>query len=361
MPRDAEIVVVGAGVAGAATARVLALAGRDVVLVEQFAIGHDRGSSHGAARIFRLSYPDERYVRLAQAALDGWHDLEAERGEQLLLRNGSLDLGAFTARNARALARCGVTYELLDGLRAAGRWPLHLDSAEPVLFQPDGGVVLADRALRAFVDGAREAGATVLERTRVTGLSVDRRTVRVATDADELCAQAVVVTAGAWTQRLLAPVGIELPVVPTRETIVYVRLACADTLPPIIDEVSPGSASAYGIPRTGQFTYAVPSPGLGLKIGLHHAGPLADPDEAGTPSDGVVRWAAEWAHRRLPHETCPVAGAETCLYTSTADERFVLERHGRIVVGSACSGHGFKFAPAVGRTLAALAREALGW
>ena len=69
MGRDADIVVVGAGITGVATARALAQTGRGVVLVEQFGLGHDRGSSHGASRIFRLSYSDPQYVRLAQGAL----------------------------------------------------------------------------------------------------------------------------------------------------------------------------------------------------------------------------------------------------------------------------------------------------
>ena len=57
---DAEVVIVGAGVMGLATARALARAGRDVVVCEQFEVGHKRGSSHGGSRIVRLSYPDER-------------------------------------------------------------------------------------------------------------------------------------------------------------------------------------------------------------------------------------------------------------------------------------------------------------
>jgi sarcosine oxidase len=94
-----------------------------------------------------------------------------------------------------------------------------------------------------------------------------------------------------------------------------------------------------------------------LKAGLHHAGPVADPDEVGAVDEGVAAWVARWASTRYA-DTGERLGAETCFYTSTADEGFVLERHGRVVVGSACSGHGFKFAPVVGRTLAALAREA---
>ena len=103
MGRDADIVVVGAGITGVATARSLAQAGRGVVLVEQFGLGHDRGSSHGASRIFRLSYPDPHYVRLAQGALQSWRELEAEVGEELIVRTGGARLRP--GRGSRTRAR----------------------------------------------------------------------------------------------------------------------------------------------------------------------------------------------------------------------------------------------------------------
>ena len=129
MGRDADIVVVGAGITGVATARSLAQSGRGVVLVEQFGLGHDRGSSHGASRIFRLSYADPHYVRLAQGALQSWRELEAEVGEDLIVRTGGLDFGPVAAENARALAACGVSHELLSGAEVTQRWPIN---AEPM-------------------------------------------------------------------------------------------------------------------------------------------------------------------------------------------------------------------------------------
>ncbi len=156
---------------------------------------------------------------------------------------------------------------------------------------------------------------------------------------------------------LLADAGIELPVVPTRETVVYLELPGADSLPPVIDYARTPGPTTPGIRRAGQAAYALAAPTEGLKAGLHHSGPVSDPDVDDAADEHVARWVARWAGSRF--DGVGVARmAETCLYANTADEGFVLERHGRIVVGSACSGHGFKFAPVVGRTLAALAREA---
>jgi len=359
MGRDADIVVVGAGITGVATARALAQAGRGVVLIDQFGPGHTRGSSHGTSRIFRLSYPDRRYVRLAQGASQSWRELEAECGEQLIVRTGALDLGPLALENARSLAACGVHHELLTGAQVAERWPIAADPGEPALFQPDGGTTLSERAYQALLGAAVDAGAVFLDHLRVTGIEPARASVRITTDADEYTARACVVAAGAWARGLLAGAEIELPVIPTRETITYFRHPDPLALPPVIDDAVP-DAEEEGLLRPGQITYAVPVPGIGIKVGLHHAGPPADPDELGSPDLAVVRWACAWAARRYPQLDPDPALAETCLYTNTADESFLLERHGRVVVASACSGHGFKFAPAFGRTLAGLACDAAG-
>ncbi|HEX2302501.1 MAG TPA: FAD-dependent oxidoreductase [Gaiella sp.] len=357
MRQDADIVVVGAGIAGVATASALAGYKGSVVLLEQFELGHERGSSHGTSRIFRLNYPDERFVRLAMAADEAWRKLEAERGEHLIERVGSLDLGPVAAETGRALASCGVPYETLSAQEIGARWPLRLEPGETAVFQPDGGVTYADRAHATLVAEAVQGGVEVREETPVRSLAIERNAVRLALDSGELTARAVVVAAGAWGPALLAPLGIELPVVPTRETVVYVALPGAEALPPVIDYGRLPPRGDGGISRVGQSSYGLAAPGRGLKAGLHHSGPRISPDSAPAPDERLATWVAAWVASRFDGAG-EVLGLETCLYTNTADEEFVLERHGRVVVGSACSGHGFKFAPVVGRTLAALAREA---
>jgi sarcosine oxidase len=355
--RDADIVVVGAGITGVATARALAGYPGSVVVLEQFHVGHARGSSHGTSRIFRLNYADERFVRMAMASAVAWRELEAERGERLVERVGCLDLGPVAADTARALAACGASYETLAAEDIAERWPIAVEQGETGVFQPDGGVLYADRAYAALLGEAVERGVEVRAATAVRALASDRGSVVLSHDAGELRARAVVVTAGAWAAGLVEGTGIELAVVPTRETVVYVDLPGAERLPPVIDYGSVPAKGEGGIARVGQAAYSLAAPGQGLKAGLHHSGPATDPDADPDPDGRVAAWAAQWAARRYPDAGRTLA-SETCLYTNTADERFVLERQGRVVVGSACSGHGFKFAPIVGRTLAALARAA---
>ena len=319
-----RVAVVGAGIHGLAAAAVLARAGNDVVVHEQYELDHRHGSSHGRSRIFRLSYPERHWVQLAQEAHDGWRALEEETGERLIDYTGLLELGE---TSEDALDACGVPWEALEPDAVALRYGIRADGR--VLLQPEAGISLADRARRAFAAVARRHGAAVEERAKVESLA--------ALDAD-----VVVVTAGGWAKPLLAAEGIPLEVAVTRETVVYFSLE--RPVPSVID---------YGR-GPGEAMYALRDPLHGLKAGAHLAGAAADPDEPGEPDPALVDATVHWVRERFPEAGPPVA-SETCLYTSTRDHSFVLERHGRIVVGSACSGHGFKFAPAVGARLAALA------
>ena len=344
---------------GASTARALAQAGRRVILLEQHALGHDRGSSHGASRIFRFSYPDPNYVRLAQGARQAWRELEAECDEELIVETGDLTFGALAGETARALASCGVRHELLTGAQVSARWPIGVHPDEEVLFQQDGGTTRSDLAYKALLGSATANGAVALEQQRVVALERRNGSVHITTESDTFIARACVVAAGAWSRPLLATLDIELPVIPTRETITYFRIPDPLGLPPIIDDAVP-DAEKHGLRRPGLINYALAAPGIGLKAGLHHAGPVTDPDQPGVPDPAIVRWVSTWAAARYPELDPEPVGTETCIYTSTADESFVLERHGRVVVASACSGHGFKFAPSFGRTVAALAGDAAG-
>ena len=104
--------------------------------------------------------------------------------------------------------------------------------------------------------------------------------------------------------------------------------------------------------------YALAAPGVGLKAGVHRSGPVTHPEEPGEPDPSIGERAAAWVERRF-RGAGSLQRMETCLYTNRLNDEFLLERTGRVVIGSPCSGHGFKFAPVMGRRLAALAVEAL--
>ena len=326
--------VVGAGIHGLATGRALARRGHEVTIYEQFELDHTHGSSHGGSRIFRLSYPDATWVRLAQEAYGGWRALERETGEQLLELSGIIEVvRSETEGSRRAFEEVGVAFELLDADEVAHRYPVRVPEGMHALYQADAGITYASRARHAFVASARAHGALLREHERVEDLG----------DVD---ADVVVVTAGAWAKDLLTRARVDLPVTATCETVGYFRLESERPIPSVVDFKRGGR---------GHGTYALHDPTHGLKLGIHQSGPPVDPDDQPGADPEHAELMSEAVARYFPTADVTPAKVETCLYTNTDDERFILERHGRIVVGSACSGHGFKFAPVVGERLADLA------
>jgi sarcosine oxidase len=336
-----DVVVVGSGVMGAATARSLAMRGAQVAVLERFFVGHPYGSSHGRSRIFRLSYPDPYYVGLAQEAQELWKAASAESGEELIVTTGGFDIGEGIEANAAALTERDAPFEMLTPAEARRRFPqMSFPEDDDVLFQPDAGIALADRAVETFVASAVRHGAALFERTRALELDAGPGAA-VHTESGTFLADVVVVTAGGWAQGLLDPIGIEIPTRVSRETVAF--FAHEGPLPPTLVEWRP------------PHIYGLPSPGQGIKAGEHIAGPTVDPDERGGPDAESVARLAEWVKARFPEAETEAHHSETCLYTNTPDESFILERIGGFVVGSPCSGHGFKFAPAIGERLADLA------
>ena len=342
-----DTVVIGAGAMGASTAWWLARRGRSVLLVEQFEAGHTRGSSHGGSRIFRYAYSDPAMVRLVQEARPLWSELEDDAGEVLLDLVGALDHGnpATVEALAGAMAAAGVPHETLRPEEAHERWP-QLRFEGTVVHQPLGGRSRADATVAALTRRAAHHGAVV--RFGVGSAVVERAGGGVAVTAgdERIEASTAVVTAGGWLERTAGHL-VELP--PLRVT--EEQLA---HFPPAGDARSAADWPSF-IHHAERFWYGLATPGVGVKLGGHHEGALVDPDDRRATVDpvyvqGVARYAEEWVPGVIPE---PVAEA-TCLYTTTPDDRFLIDRHGPLVIGSPCSGHGFKFVPLIGRLLADL-------
>lgn len=352
--RRCEVLVVGGGAIGAATAWQLASRGVDVVLLDRWAPGHHHGSSHGGTRIFRLAYDDDRYGRDAVEALARWRALEEESGEVLLETTGGIDIGdepAIAAIEA-TFDGLGVAHERVSAAEAADRWPgFAVDGSDDVvLHSPHGGRIFAERAVRVLHERTAALGGEV--RTNEAALAIDVGAGHVATDRDELVAETVVLTAGAWTPGLLA--GMPEPVLEGLPPFVVTREQTFH-FPPLDDDLGwPSFIHHRGVGETP--VYGLETPGEGVKVAEHGAGHETDPDGRSFEIDQIGRQRMiRYVTERLPGLDPKPVTESTCLYTSTPDSSFVLERRGRLVIGSACSGHGFKFTPLTGARLADLA------
>ncbi|OZC97152.1 FAD-dependent oxidoreductase [Rhodococcus sp. 06-235-1A] len=338
-----KVVVVGGGIIGASSAWQIAGRGHDVTLLEQFGPGHKNGASHGSSRIFRHAYADDYYVSLAARAHSLWRDLETATDTALLAVTGAVDHGDPATVNPRidALKRAGLEFEVLEPVAAQQRWPgLRFDTT--VLFHAAAGRLHADRSVAAAIEAARSGGATVEYETPVREISGSD----VVTDTRTYVADVVVLAAGAWTSEFV-PQEVIPPLVTTQEQPAhFVPLRPEMQWPSFIHH--PGALlDTAGI-------YGLSSPD-GIKIGEHATGPVVSPRTRGfVPNPDGVQRLIDYAGKWLPGVDAKSADPSTCLYTSTPDSNFAITRSGNTVVAAGFSGHGFKFAPAVGEVVADL-------
>jgi sarcosine oxidase len=359
----ARNVVVGAGAMGSAAAYHLARRGAPILLVEQFRVGHDRGSSHGAARITRHSYADPHYAGLMPEAFRCWKALEADAGQCLYVRTGGVTFGpattGYVARVAGNLDVLGVPHRLMTARELGSALPaFRVPEGYEAVFEPDAGLLAASKAVALEVALARRLGGErteVREDCPIRRIDLEAEKPTLLADDLRITADRLIVTAGAWVKHLLPGLGI--PLQPTRQQVLYFR---------------PADPAAFAIGRFPVFIYkgaaeldefyGMPAClGCDVKV-ARHGGPDADPDTedrlVGEPYQEIVR---AFLQRHIPDlASAPVSLTETCLYTVAPGDRFVLGTlPGRpdVIVASPCSGHGFKFSNLIGRVLADLAIE----
>ena len=356
MTTRADLIVVGAGLAGSATAWVAAKRGLDVVVLEAFGPGHKNGSSHGSARIFRRAYPDDLYVRLTGIAGERWRRLEDEAGETLLTLTGGVDFGATRDPEFlhKVLTRNGVPAELLEPDAAAERWPyFDFTGVGQVMHHAEAGVLDPDHAMAAMLRLAAANGADIRFGTPVTRLEATRAGDGAVahTDSGDYAAPVVAVAAGAWIAPLLDGV-VELPPLRvTQQQVFHFAPVTVPTNPWPIFVCQDGADDCYGLPggRDGEVPGAI-------KLGEHADGKTTTAADRDFAADAAARArVTDFVGRRIPGLNPTAVNEVTCLYTRTANEDFVLDRSGPFVVASPCSGHGAKFAPLLGEIIADLA------
>ncbi|MCS0645185.1 FAD-dependent oxidoreductase [Curtobacterium flaccumfaciens] len=349
----APVVVIGAGVVGAATAYALTARGERVLLVEQHARGHHLGSSHGATRIFRQGYADPEYVALTTRALALWEALEAAAGEELIVRTGAVDHGRPEVVDAiaAALADADIPHESLTPEQAAARWP-GIAFEGNVLTHPSAGRIRSDRTIEVFLTLAEGTGLADLRfDTRVTGLEDHGDAVTVTlSDGSAVRTASVVAAVGSWAPTLvgglLAGRGAGLPAIRvTQEQPAHFPSHLPDAAWP-----------SFVHWADGDDVYGLLTPGEGVKVGFHGTGPVVDPDHRDfVPVPAEAERLQAYVARYVPGVDATKPEFISCLYDNSPDEDFVIDRVGPLTVATGFSGHGFKFAPLLGEMLADLA------
>jgi len=355
-----DVIVIGVGGMGSAAACELARRGRRVLALEQFALGHDRGSSHGHTRIIRKAYyehPD--YVPLVCRAFERWHDLEQRQGIHLLSGCPCLSIGradsAMIAGVRASAAQHHLPVETLNAAELRRRYPaFHFSEDYEGVLEHSAGFLYVDDCVQAFACEAVRLGATIQDNEPVVSWRAGEREVTVQTMAARYTAARLLITAGPWAGELLASRGAFLRVMRqvvqwfgTREDALFRR----DIFPLYIADTPQGHF--YGFPVLNA---------NGAKVAQHYGAPeVMHPSEierTAKPED--EERTRTFLREYLPLIDGPRRRASVCIYTLTPDRHFIIDLHPdhtNVALAAGFSGHGFKFAPVVGEILADLADQ----
>jgi sarcosine oxidase len=353
-----DVAVIGLGAMGSAALFNLARQGQRVIGIEQFEPGHDKGSSHGESRIIRLSYFEHpSYVPLARRAMEKWRELEELCGQTILTVTGVLEAGypgcPIVEGSLNASRLHDLDHEVLSAAEINRRFPAFtVPSHWAGLYQPEGGFLRPELAIRQFVGLAERHGAEVRTRTRVLAIEPLGSGVRVRTDTGEIEAGSVVIATGAWIGDFAPELRPNLKL--TRQV-----LGWFEPLQPAY--FSPDRCPVFILESEDDACYGFPDfAGTGVKTASHRKGAYLSSAEdlaqdGGAGDEAQIRRMLALA---MPDANGPLRNMRTCIYTRTPDEDFVIDRSPvdpRIVLASPCSGHGFKFASVIGEVLADLA------
>jgi sarcosine oxidase len=353
-----DVIVLGVGGVGSAALCNLACRGARVLGIDRYSPPHDRGSTHGTTRVIRQAYfehPD--YVPLLVESYRLWHDLEQQAGCQLLHETGLVEIGAAGGIVVPGVLRAandhGLNVEQLSANEVQRRWPgLRVPETMDGVYEPEAGYLLVEECVRAHLESAAAAGAKLLRDTEAHQWEANGDGVRVLTNAGEYAAASLVIAAGPWANSLLSSLQLRLAVL--RKPLFW--FACESPwyetgpgFPVFLFELPAGIF--YGFPKLDD---------RGVKVAEHTGGQVvADPAKVNREIDaGEEGSLRDFLAAHLPNVLPRVTDHTVCLYTMSLDEHFLVDRHPdhpNVVFAAGLSGHGFKFAPVLGRALAELA------
>ena len=350
-----DVIVVGLGAMGSATACRLARRGMRVLGLDRFTPPHAFGSSHGETRIIREAYFEHPvYVPMVQRAYELWRDLERESGTTLLRETGGVMIGrpdSDLVRGARHSAQLhGLRHEMLTAGEVRERFPaLHPESDMVAVWEPRAGMLFPDACIAAHLAQARRHGAELRYKEPVLQWEPEGDGIRVLTAEGEYRARQLIVTAGAWVGALFPGLLLRIE----RQVLFWFDPASDPEM------FTPERCPVHLWQLDGRrFFYGFPDLGNGVKVGFHHGGEITTVDTVRREIALVEVEEIRSALRRLvPAAEGTLRATTVCLYANTADEHFLIDRHPlhpQVLITSACSGHGFKFSPVIGEILADL-------
>jgi sarcosine oxidase len=366
-----DAIVLGLGAIGSAAIYQLAKRGDKVLGIEQFSPPHNYGSSHGETRIIRQAIGEgEEYVPLVLRSYELWREIENRVGQELLTITGGLTL---ESQNSQAVMhgrrnfldqaigcakKFNIRHEILETRDIQKRYPQFSVTNERGYFEYDTGFLRPELCVDAQLQLAKSNGASVHTDEKVTSICPQGNSgVCVQTNRSVYAAESLIVSAGPWISEFV-PASYREYFNVYRQVMYWfnvkeeLRLTFLPGRFPIFIWVF-GKGSEFGF-------YGFPTlNGKTVKLASEQFAVATVPDEV----DRAVRRSEEKAMYknyimgRISGLSDVCSEAVSCLYTMTPDANFVIDFHpdnNRIIIASACSGHGFKHSAAIGEVLSEL-------
>ncbi|MDA4128058.1 MAG: N-methyl-L-tryptophan oxidase [Thaumarchaeota archaeon] len=355
-----DAIVVGAGAMGCATALQLAKRGVKTLVLEKFTLNHPYGSSHGRTRIIRTAYAENPcYVPLVKRAFELWRDVEGRSGRQLLVKTGGLMIGSpkswLVTGVLRSAKEHGLPHELMSRSEVEARFPqFRMSRSEVAVHEDAAGFLFAEECIRAMKELAEKDGAEFHFEEPVADWEIGDHGIIVRSKRGSYSADKLIIAAGSWLPSLVPE--LKLPLKCERQCVFWFK-----------PRGNAGVFSSARMPiyiwelRDRRIFYGFPDYGEGIKAARTHGGRVTSPDSVSrSTSSEDLRPVRSFLRGHLPGANGRMISSAVCLYTNTPDQDFVVDFHPRsrrVVLLSPCSGHGFKFASAIGELAAELVLE----
>ena len=370
MPQESghfDVIVIGVGSMGASACYYLSLQGHKVLGLEQFDISHDQGSHAGQSRIIRMAYAEHPdYVPLLQRAYSNWKDLEKVSKSKIFEKCGVAYFGRPDADFMMGVKKSSTLYNVPIAKstpdKAKDLFPaFNVPNDFEVIFEPNAGFVTPERAILMYSQLAIENGAVIKTRSRVKQWKQEAGKISVQTDGSNFTCDKLIISAGAWASKVIPNFKPQLKV--TKQMLAWVSPKNWDLFElgkfPCWILEDPERGSYYGFPIVPASQFGGP---LGLKLAHHFPGEVSDPDKVNRNiTQGTEEDIRYFLNKYMPEANHTILSMKSCLYTNTVDENFIIDYvpgfEKQVTVACGFSGHGFKFASAIGEILADMAMK----
>lgn len=357
MINEYDVIIIGVGAMGSATAYHLAQQNKKVLGIDRFTPPHTMGSSHGQTRIIREAYFEgPQYVPIIQRAYCNWEKLEKEYGQQLYQQTGGLMMGSSECEIVQGAKLSAdlhhLPYEILTAKQIKEKFPAFYPLNNMIAIrEPRAGILFPEKCIEAHIKLALKNKTDFLFNEPATSWQINNNTVCVSTSKGKYYAKQLLLTAGAWLKNFLPNLNLSLSI--ERQVLFWFEPVIPTTI------FNPGKFPVFiWSPGTGNDFYGFPDLGNGIKIAKHHRGEITDPEKINrNVKPEETELIRGFLKEFIPGANGRLLATEVCMYTNTPDFHFRIfnhPEHKNVLAASICSGHGFKFSSAIGEILADL-------